>query len=98
MQAASWASPLIVEDKVYIGDEDGDISIFKLSKDMQLLAEHGEHHLHDARRRQRHTVHRQSQPFVRHQAWREERAANGGREPGNPAAPSQPEALERSRG
>ena len=26
MFAASWGSPLIVEDKVYIGDEDGDIT------------------------------------------------------------------------
>jgi outer membrane protein assembly factor BamB len=33
MLAASWASPLIVEDRVYIGDEDGDISIFGLSAD-----------------------------------------------------------------
>jgi outer membrane protein assembly factor BamB len=31
--AASWGSPLIVEDKVYIGDEDGDITIFGLSAD-----------------------------------------------------------------
>ncbi|MGE3778829.1 MAG: PQQ-binding-like beta-propeller repeat protein, partial [Pirellulaceae bacterium] len=31
MLAASWGSPLIVEDRVYIGDEDGDISIFNLS-------------------------------------------------------------------
>jgi outer membrane protein assembly factor BamB len=33
MLAASWASPLIVENHVYIGDEDGDISIFGLSAD-----------------------------------------------------------------
>lgn len=33
MLAASWASPLIVEGRVYIGDEDGDISIFGLSAD-----------------------------------------------------------------
>ena len=33
MLAAAWGSPLIVEDHVYIGDEDGDISIFKLSAD-----------------------------------------------------------------
>ncbi|MDA0659030.1 MAG: PQQ-binding-like beta-propeller repeat protein [Planctomycetota bacterium] len=39
MLAASWASPLIVEGKVYIGDEDGDISIFKLAADKDLLAE-----------------------------------------------------------
>ena len=29
MLAAAWGSPLIVGDKVYIGDEDGDISIFR---------------------------------------------------------------------
>ncbi len=39
MFAASWASPLIVEDKVYIGDEDGDISIFKLSSEMEMIGE-----------------------------------------------------------
>ena len=33
MLASAWGSPLIVEDHVYIGDEDGDISIFKLSGD-----------------------------------------------------------------
>jgi outer membrane protein assembly factor BamB len=33
MLAASWGSPLIVGDHVYVGDEDGDISIFKLSLD-----------------------------------------------------------------
>ena len=31
MLAQAWGSPLIVEDHVYIGDEDGDVSIFKLS-------------------------------------------------------------------
>lgn len=30
MLAASWGSPLIVNDKVIIGDEDGDVSIFEL--------------------------------------------------------------------
>lgn len=39
MFAASWASPLIVEDKVYIGDEDGDISIFKLAPEMEMISE-----------------------------------------------------------
>jgi len=33
MFAAAWGSPLIVEGKVYIGDEDGDIAIFRLSAD-----------------------------------------------------------------
>jgi outer membrane protein assembly factor BamB len=31
MFAAAWGSPLIVGDHVYIGDEDGDLSIFELS-------------------------------------------------------------------
>ena len=31
MLAAAWGSPLIVDDKVYIGDEDGDVSIFNLT-------------------------------------------------------------------
>lgn len=39
MFAASWGSPLIVEDKVYMGDEDGDIVIFELSKKQKQLAE-----------------------------------------------------------
>lgn len=39
MFAASWASPLIVQDRVYISDEDGDIAIFKLSKEQEMLAE-----------------------------------------------------------
>lgn len=39
MFAASWASPLIVEGRVYIGDEDGDISIFRHGKEMELLGE-----------------------------------------------------------
>lgn len=39
MFAASWASPLIVKDRVYISDEDGDIAIFKLSKEQEMIAE-----------------------------------------------------------
>ncbi len=31
MMAAAWGSPLIVNDHVYIGDEDGDICVFNLS-------------------------------------------------------------------
>ena len=30
---------MIVDDKVYIGDEDGDIAIFKLSKESDLIGE-----------------------------------------------------------
>jgi len=39
MLAASWGSPLITDGKVYIGDEDGDIAIFELAPEMNLLAE-----------------------------------------------------------
>ena len=39
MFAASWASPLIVGDRVYIGDEDGDIAIFEVSKEMNQIDE-----------------------------------------------------------
>jgi outer membrane protein assembly factor BamB len=39
MLAASWGSPLIVDGKVYIGDEDGDITIFKLSPKLEVLGE-----------------------------------------------------------
>jgi outer membrane protein assembly factor BamB len=33
MLSASWGSPLIVDGKVYIGDEDGDVAIFRHSAD-----------------------------------------------------------------
>jgi outer membrane protein assembly factor BamB len=39
MLAASWGSPLLADGKVYIGDEDGDISVFDLSREKNLLGE-----------------------------------------------------------
>jgi outer membrane protein assembly factor BamB len=39
MFAGSWGSPLIVEDRVYISDEDGDISIFKVAAEKELISE-----------------------------------------------------------
>jgi outer membrane protein assembly factor BamB len=33
MYAASWGSPLVVDGKVYVGDEDGDVAIFRHSAD-----------------------------------------------------------------
>ena len=39
MLAASWGSPLIADGKVYIGDEDGDIAIFDVAPEMNLIAE-----------------------------------------------------------
>jgi outer membrane protein assembly factor BamB len=38
MLAAAWGSPLIVDGKVYIGDEDGDVTIFKLSEKKEILS------------------------------------------------------------
>lgn len=35
--ASCWASPMIVGDRVYIGDEDGNVTVFKLSSKMELL-------------------------------------------------------------
>ena len=39
MLAGVWGSPLIVDGKVYLGDEDGDIVVFELSAKKNLLAE-----------------------------------------------------------
>ncbi|HBE69335.1 MAG TPA: serine/threonine protein kinase [Planctomycetaceae bacterium] len=39
MFSASWASPLIVEDRVYIGDEDGYMRVFKLSEKMEQIGD-----------------------------------------------------------
>lgn len=35
MLAASWGSPLIVDGHVYVGDEDGDVCVFKVSREKQ---------------------------------------------------------------
>ncbi len=35
MLAAAWGSAMIANDKVYVGDEDGDIAVFELSKEPQ---------------------------------------------------------------
>jgi outer membrane protein assembly factor BamB len=42
MLAAAWGSPLIAGDHVYIGDEDGDIAVFKLSADPEVAMPDGE--------------------------------------------------------
>ncbi len=39
MLAAAWGSILVVDGKVYVGDEDGDITIVALSKKLNILAE-----------------------------------------------------------
>jgi len=37
--ASVWGSPLIVDGKIYLGDEDGDVVVFELSPRLKLLAE-----------------------------------------------------------
>jgi outer membrane protein assembly factor BamB len=39
MLALSWGTPLIVENHVYIGDEDGDITVFEHSNKKNVISE-----------------------------------------------------------
>jgi outer membrane protein assembly factor BamB len=39
MLAAVWGSPFVVDGKVYLGDEDGDIAVLAEGKELKLLAE-----------------------------------------------------------
>lgn len=38
MMSACWTSPLVVDGKIYIGNEDGQVFIFKLSPTMQIVS------------------------------------------------------------
>ncbi len=37
--ASVWASPLVADGKIFVADEDGDVSVFELSAEQKLLAE-----------------------------------------------------------
>jgi outer membrane protein assembly factor BamB len=37
--AAIWGSPMVVDGKVFVGDEDGYMSVFAASKELKKLAE-----------------------------------------------------------
>ncbi len=39
MLASMWGSPLIADGKIFIGDEDGEVAVFELSKQQNLLSE-----------------------------------------------------------
>jgi len=39
LQAASWASPLIADSKMYVVDENGDVLVAELSEKLNVLAE-----------------------------------------------------------
>ncbi|HXW07008.1 MAG TPA: PQQ-binding-like beta-propeller repeat protein [Vicinamibacterales bacterium] len=39
MFAAIWGSPMVIDGKVYLGDEDGDIAVLQADRTMKLIAE-----------------------------------------------------------
>ena len=39
MLAAVWGSPLVVDGKVYLGDEDGDVVVLQAGKEKKVLSE-----------------------------------------------------------
>jgi outer membrane protein assembly factor BamB len=38
-EAAIWGSPMVMDNKVYLGDEDGDVVVFKADKKMEVIHE-----------------------------------------------------------
>jgi outer membrane protein assembly factor BamB len=41
MEAAMWGSPMVVDGRVYLGDEDGDVAVFEAKRDGgKPIAEH----------------------------------------------------------
>ena len=38
MEAAMWGSPLAIDGKIYLGDEEGDVVIFEASKELKVIA------------------------------------------------------------
>jgi outer membrane protein assembly factor BamB len=38
-ESAIWGSPMVVDNKVYLGDEDGDVVVFKADKNMEIIHE-----------------------------------------------------------
>lgn len=39
MLATVWGTPLVADGKIYIGDEDGDVAVFELSRELKMLGE-----------------------------------------------------------
>jgi outer membrane protein assembly factor BamB len=39
MFAAFWGSPIVIGDKVYLGDEDGDVTVLNADRTMKVVAE-----------------------------------------------------------
>ena len=67
MFAAVWGSTLVVDGKVYLGDEDGDIVVLQAGKEKKVLGrdEHGQRRLRDAGAGARRAVPEQPESAVR---------------------------------
>ena len=67
LTSAIWSSALVVDGKVYIGNEDGDIVILQAGKEKKVLATitHGQRGLRDAGAGAQHAVHHEPQPALR---------------------------------
>ena len=67
MFAAIWGSPMLIDDKVYLGDEDGDVAVLEHGKTFKLVAEQnmGSSVYSTVGAGQRHAVRHESQPAVR---------------------------------
>ena len=39
MLAAMWGSPLLVDGKIYLGDEDGDVVVLQAGKEKKVIGE-----------------------------------------------------------
>ena len=61
MFAAMWGSPMFIDGKIYIGDEDGDVVVMQAGKELKILSEMnmGSSRVLDAGAGQRHAVHQQ---------------------------------------
>ena len=66
--AAVWGSPFLIDGKVYLGDEDGDVVVMAHGKEKKSAGrdEHGQRRVRDDRAGERRAVHQQPEPAVRH--------------------------------
>ena len=73
--AAVWGSPMLIDGKIYLGDEDGDVAILQEGKDEEgdCRNQHGQFCLLDTRAGERRALHHKSQSALR--AGREKIAA-----------------------
>lgn len=39
MMASIWGSPVVIDDKIFIGDEDGEVVVLRLARELEVLAE-----------------------------------------------------------